>query len=266
MVLWRVLQARFAFPQRLYSLAVGIFPMRLLQFSTSHYCRKVRLALGYKKILYEVENLTPGLHILRIKPLTGLTTTPVLLPQEEGQPEAIGDSSQIIRFLETYRPEPPLIPPPPLATEAAMLEDWLDESIGTATRFVYYHFRAGGSETGLLHKMPVGMRSVSQPGSGFSTSPFSQLVIQVVKQQYGITPASVAKAEQRLRLAFEVLWQRWHSHPFLVGNSLSVADITAAALLSPLALVGSYRQDYPWLFDRISEVHSLCGEPLPPGL
>lgn len=265
MVLWRVLQARFALPQRLYSLAVGIFPMRLLQFSTSHYCRKVRLALGYKKILYEVENLTPGLHILRIKPLTGLTTTPVLLPQEAGQPEAIGDSSQILRFLETYRPEPPLIPPPPLATEAAMLEDWLDESIGTATRFVYYHFRAGGSETGLLQKMPDRMRSISEK-PGFSTSPFSQLVIQVVRRQYGITPASVALAEQRLRLALDVLWERWHPNPFLVGNSLSVADIAAAALLSPLALVGSYRQDYPWLFDRISEVHSLCNEPLPPGL
>ena len=221
--------------------------MRLLQFSTSHYCRKVRLALGYKKIPYDVENLTPGLHILRIKPLTGLSTTPVLLPELAGQPEAIGDSTQIIRFLETYRPEPPLIPPPPLATEAAMLEDWLDESIGTATRFVYYHFRAG-------------------KGKSIDPSPINQLVIQVVRRQYGITPASVALAEQRLRLALAVLWERWHSHPFLVGSSLTVADIAAAALLSPLALVGSYRQDYPWLFDRIREVHSECGEPLPPGL
>jgi glutathione S-transferase len=57
----------------------------LLQFSTSHYCRKARLALGYKKIPYQVKNLTPGLHILKIKPLTGLTTVPVLLPQQEGE-------------------------------------------------------------------------------------------------------------------------------------------------------------------------------------
>ncbi|WRH66879.1 MAG: glutathione S-transferase N-terminal domain-containing protein [Planktothrix sp. GU0601_MAG3] len=48
--------------------------MLLLQFSTSHYCRKARLALGYKGVSYQVENLTPGLHTLKLKPLTGLTT------------------------------------------------------------------------------------------------------------------------------------------------------------------------------------------------
>lgn len=30
--------------------------MLLLQSSTSHYCRKARLALGYKQISYQVEN------------------------------------------------------------------------------------------------------------------------------------------------------------------------------------------------------------------
>ena len=61
--------------------------MLLLQFSTSHYCRKARLALGYKGISYQVKNLTPGLHLLEIKPLTGLSTVPVLLPEIEGQPQ-----------------------------------------------------------------------------------------------------------------------------------------------------------------------------------
>ncbi|MCY7272430.1 MAG: glutathione S-transferase N-terminal domain-containing protein, partial [Phormidesmis sp. CAN_BIN44] len=42
--------------------------MLLLQFSTSHYCRKARLALGYKQVSYQVENLTPGLHALKLKP------------------------------------------------------------------------------------------------------------------------------------------------------------------------------------------------------
>ena len=76
--------------------------MLLMQFSTSHYCRKARLALGYKKIVYKVENLTPGVHILKLKPLTGLTTVPVLLPQESGQPTAIADSTEILKYLETY--------------------------------------------------------------------------------------------------------------------------------------------------------------------
>ncbi|MGM3304505.1 glutathione S-transferase family protein [Anabaena sp. WFMT] len=223
--------------------------MLLLQFSTSHYCRKARLALGYKQISYQVENLTPGLHILKLKPLTGgLTTMPVLLPQIQGQPQAIADSTQILKFLESYQPEPSLfLTNHEHQTEALMLEDWLDESIGTATRFVYYHFRAG-------------------EGKQIDPSLFSQMVISVVRKQYGINDVTVKLATSRLAIALAELSIRWQKSEYLVGGSLSVADITAAALLSPLALIPQYRQGYPWLFERIVQIHQLCGEQLPPGL
>ena len=222
--------------------------MLLLQFSTSHYCRKARLVLGYKQITYNVENLTPGLHVLKLKLLTGLTTMPVLLPQQEGQPEAIADSTKIWQYLESYCPDPPLIlPDPQQQQEAQLLEDWLDESIGTATRFVYYHFRAGA-------------------GKHINPSWFSQLVIQIAIRQYNITPATVQLARSRLSLAMDVLESRWKPKSYLVGDRLSVADLAAAGLLSPLALIPDYRQDYPWLFQRILEVHQTCNEPLPPGL
>ena len=221
--------------------------MKLLQFSTSHYCRKARLALSYKQIPYSVENLTPGLHRLQLKPLTGLTTVPVLLPEAEDLPTAIGDSTQIFKFLETLQPQPNLIPTDPAQrTEAWLLEDWLDESIGIAARFVYYHFR-------------------SNEGKAIDPSVASQAVIRVVRWQYSINDASVQLAIKRLDLALEVL-SRWQSHPFLVGSSLSVADLAAAALLSPLALIPQYRQAHLWLFDRIAAVHYHCHEPLPPGL
>jgi glutathione S-transferase len=222
--------------------------MRLLQFSTSHYCRKARLALGYKQIPYTVENLTPGAHVLKLKPLTGLKTVPVLLPELEGEPGAIADSTAILRFLERYQPDPTFfLPDPQLQTDAQLLEDWLDESIGTATRFVYYDFRRG-------------------EGKQIDPSLSSQLVIQVVRWQYAMTPAAVELARQRLTLAFEVLGDRWKVSPYLVGEQLSVADIAAAALLSPLALIPEYRQNHEWLFERIRAIHQQCRETLPPGL
>lgn len=222
--------------------------MLLLQFSTSHYCRKARLALGYKQIAYQVENLTPGMHVFKLKPLTGLTTMPVLLPELEGQPQAIADSTQIFKFLEIYQPQPALfLPDEKQQREAWMLEDWLDESIGTATRFVYYDFRA-------------------KEGKQIDASLFSQLVIGVVRRQYGINQAAVSLAADRLLRGLEVLGERWSKSAFLVGDRLSVADLAAAALLSPLALIPKYRQDYPSLFERIVEVHQVCAEPLPPGL
>ncbi|NES97715.1 MAG: glutathione S-transferase, partial [Desertifilum sp. SIO1I2] len=82
--------------------------MRLLQFSTSHYCRKARLVLGYKQIKYQVENLTPGLHLLKVKPLTGLTTLPVLLAPQPDEPKAIADSTRIWQYIEQHYPQPPL--------------------------------------------------------------------------------------------------------------------------------------------------------------
>ncbi|WP_414565683.1 MULTISPECIES: glutathione S-transferase family protein [unclassified Anabaena] len=222
--------------------------MLLLQFSTSHYCRKARLGLGYKQIDYQKENLTPGLHILRVKPLTGLKTLPVLLPQIDGQPQAIADSTQVLKYLETYQKAPSFfLPNHEQQTEALMLEDWLDESIGTATRFVYYQFRAG-------------------EGKQIDPSLSSQMVIKVVRKQYGINDASVKLATNRLTIALEELSIRWQRSDYLVGDRLSVADIAAAALMSPLALIPHYRKGYPWLFERIMHIHQLCNEPLPPGL
>lgn len=216
--------------------------MRLLQFSTSHYCRKARLALGYKKIPYEVQNLTPGLHRFTIKPLTGTTTTPVLLPEHPDQPQAIGDSTTILQFLETYQPDPPLVPASDReAATAWMLEDWLDESIGTATRFVYYQFRVG-------------------PGKALDPSPASQLVIQIVRRQYGITETTAQLASHRITTALQELHYRWEQHPYLVGDHLSVADITAAALLTPLLKIPVYRDQVPWLVHTIEAIHQRCGE------
>jgi glutathione S-transferase len=232
--------------------------MLLLQFSTSHYCRKARLALGFKGIDYTVENLTPGLHALKLKPLTGLTTVPVLLPQMPDSqasdlptldlPKAIADSTQIFHFLEAYQPDPPLtLGVPQLDAELWAIEDWFDESIGLASRFVYYDYRSS----------PAGKR--------IDPSLSSQLIIQIVRQRQGINAATVRLAEYRLTTAIAFLAQRWQDG-YLVGDRLTAADLAAAALLSPLALIPSYRQDYPWLFERIRHVHQVCKTSLPPGL
>jgi glutathione S-transferase len=218
--------------------------MLLLQFSTSHYCRKARLALGYKGINYQVENLTPGLHILKLKPLTkGLTTVPVLIASDQ----IIADSTRIFKYLEEAFPSPSFIPDKESDQKQAwLLEDWLDESIGVATRFIYYDYR-------------------SREGKAIDPSLSSQIIINIVRQQYRITPATVKLAEERLENALKIL-EYWQNQPYLVGGQLSIADIAAASLLSPLALIPSYRQQYPWLFARIGEIHQQCREKLPPGL
>ncbi len=218
--------------------------MLLLQFSTSHYCRKARLALGYKQIPYQVENLTPGLHIFRVKPLSGLKTVPVLLPQLKNCPAVVADSTEIIRFLEAYQPSPSIYLEDVLQQkEALRLEDYFDEFIGTAARFVYYQFRA-------------------KEGKQIDPSLMSQAVIAIVRSQYGINAESAKGAAQKIDEAITILSEFWKDG-YLVGDRFSVADLTAAALLSPLGLIPAYRHKYPWLFERMTEIHQLCNEPLP---
>jgi hypothetical protein len=55
-----------------------------------------------------------------------------------------------------------------------MIEDWLNESIGIATRFVYYEFRVGAR------------KQIDQ-------SVLSQLVMQLARRQFGINPFAEAK-------------------------------------------------------------------------
>ncbi|MEP6541360.1 hypothetical protein NDI47_04090 [Microcoleus vaginatus GB1-A2] len=69
----------------------------------------------------------------------------------------------------------------------------------------------------------------------------------------------------RLSAALDWLHRRWQDGAYLVRNSLSVADIAAAALLSALALIPQYRLGHPWLVERIAQIHGLCGETQPPG-
>ncbi|MEG4235546.1 hypothetical protein QUA40_26130 [Microcoleus sp. Pol11C3] len=82
--------------------------------------------------------MTPGLHVWKLKPVTGcLRTLPVLVPQIEGKPEDLADSTQILHSIESRLPSPSLFPQTiKKQAEAWIIEDWLDESIGIATRFV----------------------------------------------------------------------------------------------------------------------------------
>jgi len=107
-----------------------------------------------------------------------------------------------------------------------MIEGWLDESIGIANRFVYYDFRVGA-------------------GKQIGPTVLSQLVIQLARRQFGINPASAKLAPVAPECCFRFLHRRWEDGTYLVGDSFSVADIAAVALVSPLALIPQYRVEHP---------------------
>ena len=94
-----------------------------------------------------------------------------------------------------------------------MLEDWLDESIGIATRFIYYEFHASA-------------------GKQIDPS-LSQLVMQLARRHFGINPAWAKLAPVAPECCFKPVAPSL-ARAYLVGDSLSVADNPVAAMLPSL--------------------------------
>jgi len=83
---------------------------------------------------------------------------------------------------------------------------------------------------------------------------FSQVLIQVVQRSSRIR----AQSETSCQACYCFGRRNYQSagiRAFLpVGDRISVADIAAAAP-RPLALIPQYRQEYPWLFERIEQIN-----------
>src|SRR5262245_54629511 len=81
----------------------------LFHFWISHYNEKDRWVLDFKKWPHRRESLTPGLHVPRMRLMTGQQKLPVLVL--DGKP--ICGSSTILQEIEKRRPDPPLMPERP---------------------------------------------------------------------------------------------------------------------------------------------------------
>ena len=87
------------------------------------YTEKVRRALLYKKLDFELQEPTSAEDYLRWNPKSGM------LPVLDVSGELIEDSTQILLALDARYPDPPLLAPDPMvASQQRQLEDWADES------------------------------------------------------------------------------------------------------------------------------------------
>jgi len=72
----------------------------LYQFPISHYCEKVRWALDYKQVEYEIKNLIPGLHVSKTRKMAPDSSVPILTHDDE----VIQGSDSIITYLDETFP------------------------------------------------------------------------------------------------------------------------------------------------------------------
>jgi glutathione S-transferase len=200
----------------------------LWHIELSHYSEKARWALDLKRVPYELRVPMPGLHGARALLLTRGAQR--RLPVLELDGRRIGDSTAIIAALEEHTPEPPLYPSDPGERARALeLEDWFDEQLGPALRrFVWHHTLPDTDATvAALFTRPAPTRERLLR----ATAPAARAM---VRRDYDVNDGTAAAARALLIAAMDRVESELGPSGYLVGDGFTVADLTAAALFTPL--------------------------------
>jgi glutathione S-transferase len=200
----------------------------LLYFRWSHYNEKARWALEFKGIPYQRQTLLPGPHRARARRLTGQTLLPILLIDGV----AIHDSTRIVAHLEHAVPEPPLYPrEPSLRRRALELENHFDEELGP-------HIRR--SVVAEMLAEPAFFADVFGAEQGPIGRWAYRVLVTLLKKPIGnvfrLDPLAVAASRARVERALDRLESEIQPTGYLVGDRFSIADLTAAAMLSVAVL------------------------------
>lgn len=220
----------------------------LWQLQISHYNEKVRWALDHKRIPHVRRSLLPGIHAEKAKQLTGgeCETTPVLTI--DGR--SIGDSTRIIAELERRWPQPPLYPEDEEERRRALeLEEFFDEELGPHIRRAVYHELLAYPE----QVIPLFTNGQRLPARALIRASFPLLKVGMRKKMR-IYDADAEESRAKTTEAMDRLEVEIGPSGYLVGDSFTVADLTAAALFYPVALPPEF--PYPSITDPPPEARA----------
>ncbi|MCC0178979.1 glutathione S-transferase family protein [Waterburya agarophytonicola K14] len=141
------------------------------------------------------------------------------------------DSHDILQYLDSISGEKKLYPEDPhLRNRVETLEKLFDEKLGVAIRTWSYYYAiqkplaiaiAWGINAPLIEKIKTAIALPKIP--------------QLLQQFYNVTPETKDAALKKIREVFALVSQEINSgQQYLVGDCLSAADITFAALASPI--------------------------------
>ena len=170
----------------------------------------------------------PGMHRARAMMLT--RGKHQRLPVIDLDGKRIWDSTAIIAALEEYRPDPPLYPADPeLKREALEWEDWADEEIAPRVRRLNWHYTFDDNDATVASVFPDGAPAKERMMR--MTAPVAK---GLVRRDYDVSQASADEALTVLRAGMDKVEEALAGGDYLVGDSFSVADLTVAALYTPL--------------------------------
>jgi glutathione S-transferase len=226
----------------------------LWQYTFSNYNEKVRWTLDFKRIPHRRRSLLPGSpRALAFSRGTG--TIPVL----DLDGERIVDSTRIIETLERRFEERPLYPGDEAARSRALeLEDYFDEHAGHDLRRVAFWdlrdvpgYLAAFTATGFGGVARAWMRASGSVAWAYAS------------RRYGFNEADVDRSRRQVIVALDRLVDELRGRDHLVGSDFTVADLTAASLMYPLAWPDELQYSPPapprWEFAKSLADHPAVG-------
>ena len=170
----------------------------------------------------------PGLHRVRAMALT--RGAHQRLPVLELDGRRIGDSTAIIAALEDYQPEPRLYPEDPDDRDRALeLEDFFDEQLAPSVRRYVWHHTLPDTDA-----VAASLFTKPSPTRERLLRAAAPLASRMVRADYSINADTAAQARGEIVAAMDRLEAELQPSGYLVGDEFSVADLTGAALFTPL--------------------------------
>jgi glutathione S-transferase len=225
----------------------------LWHYTFSNYNEKIRWTLDHRRIPHTRRNILPGSP--RALWFSSRGTVPLL--DLDGR--RIMDSTRIIEALERRFEGLSLYPDDPAARDRALeLEDFFDEQVGHDVRRVAFWD---------MREVDGFLPSLLATGFGDAGHAFTKATSGVAwayaSRRYTFTEADAERSRERIVAGLDRIESERAGGDHLVGEELTVADITAASLCYPLAWPDELQYSPPrpaqWKFRESLAVHPAVG-------
>ena len=180
------------------------------------------MALHAKKLQYRVEEVTPGIGQFEIFKLSGQKQVPIIVDDND---QVINDSSVICEYIDKKNDNNPLFPDDPmLFAKCKLIENWADTTMAATCRksLIKSAIENPQLRTALLpDEIPSSLRSIVDKLPFKNLSKISKVVLS-------------SKDNLDLQKLLEALSKSLIDRKYVIGDSLTIADISIAAQLSLL--------------------------------
>jgi glutathione S-transferase len=192
----------------------------------SHFNEKVRWALDFKNIPHR-RRCVGADYLFKAWRATGQGTLPILFLDDK----PTHDSTAIIAALEQRQPEPALYPKDPAQRRRALeLEDYLDETLGPSLRAAVVTPLFREDPDLALRVLTTGM----PPQAYGNLRPLAWIFPTYYRFRHKVSAQRLQQDRANVTAALNRISSELQPSGYLVGDAFSVADLTGAALLSPL--------------------------------